>query len=327
MDASFAGRADMISLLLDAGADPNVVSASSSRHTPLTRVCQYHKTIPKHEGHVESLRVLLRRGADASLAAGPLDMRPICYAAMGPLRSLIEVIQGDRSSFDVFDAAVLCDCSQLEEHAEEIDEKLVDHASRTPLHYVAMSGLWKESGIEDSIASTELLLREGVDLRAVQPIPDGGTIFNADALWWCVAYQNNIELARFLLARGASPDSSVYTASFEGDEAMCELLEQYGANWNQRLEGKTPLMDVLTWNRTKSVPWLIEHGADPSIVDDRGRNSLHYAASRGVNNSTLGRLIDAGVDPSAVDRDGKNAMDLAIAKKRKKSIEYLSMHD
>lgn len=324
MDASFAGRGDMISSLLDTGADPNIVSTVSSRHTPLTRICQYHKTIPKHDGHADALRTLLRRGADPSLAAGPHDLRPICYAAMGPLPSLIAAIKEIQRSTDVFDAAVLCDTHGLEANVQEIDERLTDHASRTPLHYVAMSGMWKEIGTVESIASAKLLLRLGVDVKAVQPIPDGGTVFNADALWWCVAFQNNIELATFLLDNGASPDASIYAASFEGDEAMCELLDRHGANWNQQFGGRTPLMDVLNWNRTKLMPWLLEHGADPCMVDDQGRNSLHYAASRGVKNSALGQLIDAGVDPQAVDNEGKRAIDLAREKNRKNVVKYLS---
>ena len=37
MDAAFAGRADLVAILLDAGADPDVVAGTPARHTPLAR--------------------------------------------------------------------------------------------------------------------------------------------------------------------------------------------------------------------------------------------------------------------------------------------------
>ena len=323
MDASFAGRADMVGLLLDAGADPNIVSGNATRHTPLTRICQYHKTIPKHEGHAETLSLLLTRGADPSSLAGPQNLKPLCYAAMGPLKELVDVLERTQLPLNPFDAALLCDIEALKHCADEIDDQLKDGSDRTPLHYLAMSGIWKEQGVEAALECAEYLIERGVDVRGVQPIPDGGTVFHADALWWCVAYQSNFELASLLLAKGASADHSIYAASFDGDEQLCSLLDEHGADWNLPFEGRTPLMDVLAWNRTKIVPWLIEHGADVKTTDDDGLNSLHYAAKRGVNDKTLALLIDAGADPSTRDGDGRTALDHARAKKRKKAIAFL----
>ena len=60
----------MARVLLAAGADPNVKSGTGSRHTPLTRLTQHHTTIPKHDGHAETLETLLAAGADPNLCAG-----------------------------------------------------------------------------------------------------------------------------------------------------------------------------------------------------------------------------------------------------------------
>ena len=74
----------MVQVLLDAGADPDIVSGTGSRHTPLTRVTQYHKTIARHEGHLKTIETLLGAGADPNLAAGPHDFEPLAYAAVAP---------------------------------------------------------------------------------------------------------------------------------------------------------------------------------------------------------------------------------------------------
>ena len=92
VDACFSGQPKLVAVLLDAGADPNVVSGVSSRHTPLTRVCQHHATIPKHSGHRAVLELLLRRGADPNLSAGPHNFLPIVYAAMAPSGEFVETL-------------------------------------------------------------------------------------------------------------------------------------------------------------------------------------------------------------------------------------------
>ena len=57
MDASFAGRADMIAALLDADANPNATAGTPGRHTPLIRAMQPHETIAKHAGHDAAVEV------------------------------------------------------------------------------------------------------------------------------------------------------------------------------------------------------------------------------------------------------------------------------
>ena len=72
MDAAFAGHAPVVAVLLDAGADPNVVSPNSHRHRPLVRASEWKSTIPRTAGHRAVVELLLQRGADPALrnAAG-----------------------------------------------------------------------------------------------------------------------------------------------------------------------------------------------------------------------------------------------------------------
>ena len=78
----------MVRALIAAGADPNVISGTGARHTPLTRLTEHHATIPRHDGHREALVALLEGGANPNLRAGPHHFEPLAYAAMAPAPEL-----------------------------------------------------------------------------------------------------------------------------------------------------------------------------------------------------------------------------------------------
>ena len=279
-DAAFKGSADAIRVLVDHGADVNVVSGTGSRHTPLTRLCQYHSTIPKHAGHVTALEQLLEFGADPDVAAGPLNLRPMCYATMGPLESLVACLQNVRQLSDLWDAAVLCDIDRLRTLAKDRSLNVRDDVGRTPLHYVALSGMYKVLGSDVAIECADCLLGGGIEVDAMQPIPDGSEVFNANALWYSVSWQNHFEMAKHLLEKGASPQPAVFAALWSSDLTICELLDQYGADWDQQFDGMTPLMEMIRYNRVKLIPWLLDKGVDTKVRNNEGQTALDVAVKR-----------------------------------------------
>ena len=323
IDAAFFGRAEFIDLLLKAGADPNVKARTASKHTPLTRVTQHHKTIPKHDGHVAALRLLLDNGSDPKIPGGPLQLTPLTYATMGPEMRFIDVLRTRYEPFNVFHASVLLDTKRLKNLDLSLSENEVDTRGRSPLHYCALSGMWRELGSNISVDCAKHLVSAGEDVDAVEEIQDGSEIFSATPLWYSISYAENIELASYLLSEGADPSPAVFSATFVGRKDFVELLDRYGADWNQRFDGSTPLMDLLTYRRSALVPWLLEHGADVSATDKKGRTPLHIAAEMGINTECIGVLLANGADLSAEDLDGNTPLDLAIKRKRKKAIEFL----
>ena len=85
--------ADMVRALIAAGADPNVISGTGARHTPLTRLTEHHATIPRHDGHREALVALLEGGANPNLRAGPHHFEPLAYAAVAPAQDFIDLLR------------------------------------------------------------------------------------------------------------------------------------------------------------------------------------------------------------------------------------------
>ncbi len=294
MDAAFSGNASCIDVLIKHGADVNIKAGTGAKHTPLTRLCQYHRTIPKHDGHPAALKALLAYGADPRIPAGPLALTPLSYAAMGPLEELVGILAPEMEPLDAHTAAALYDITRLKELAEHRVLDTKDDESRTPLHYVCLSGYHKTRGMQAAIDCVDVLLEQGIEIDTVQPIADGDAVFHATALWYAVSWQGNLEMTKHLLAHGASPGPAVFSSLFEGNIEICRLLDDNGADWNQQFDGATPLIDLMKWKKSKLVPWLLERGVDPSIEDHNGLTALDYARKRKVNADVIELLIERG---------------------------------
>jgi ankyrin repeat protein len=105
------------------------------------------------------------------------------------------------------------------------------------------------------------------------------------------AFAGNIEVARYLLDRGAAIDRRANTRFLN-----------------------TPLQVALLTGQEKMAELLVARGADVRIEQAEGFTALHEAAQIG-NEKVVKLLLDAGADPAARAKDGRTA--LGIARKQR----------
>ena len=174
-------------------------------------------------------------------------------------------------------------------------------------------------------ASARLLLDAGAE---VNPPSKPAPWFKASALFFAV-YANDIETARMLLARGASPSAGMMVAggvvgeirpmdvaAAQYDTPMVNLLLEHGVGVNSASE---PInLTALNWavfaNDITMLRTLIRAGANVNHVDGLGWTPLHWAANVDFGDSAiLAELVKAGAKLEARNKDGDTP--LAVAKK------------
>lgn len=200
---------------------------------------------------------------------------------------------------------------------------LADRHGRTALHLCAgATAAAARRPVSASVATARALLRAGASIDAVQVIPDGGEAFPARPLWHAVARGRNRSLARFLLDAGANPDWCFWAVVWNDDVVTARLLHAHQANLNLTFHGETPLLYATRVHRPRMIRWLLVHGADPNIGDEKGQTPLGVAIQRRHAVAEVEMLLRHGADPDRAASDGTTPRSLA-ARRRDRALAAL----
>jgi ankyrin repeat protein len=321
MDACFNAQQAAVELLLDYGADPNVVSKSTYRYRPLHRTIERKATFPRNENHVAVVKLLLERGADPLLAGTFAQVSAVAVAAFGGDRRFLPLLLERVPDLDLFTAAVLGDLERVRELLDR-DPALAqarDQNGWSALRYCCHSRLGQDdpSTAEALGAIARLLLDRGSPLD--------GCLEAALGL-------NNGDLTELLLQRGAvlRDGDMLNHAACDGAHEALNVLVRYGTDLNktkgtEHHGGYTPFGCTLTMRSQQGAQWFLDQGIDPNYVGGKeGESSLHVAVRSGAGPPLLKLLVDRGADANARDSAGMTPLAAARAKAHKSAIEFLT---
>jgi ankyrin repeat protein len=288
--AARAGHADVVRLLLEAGADPlariwwhgywSALDAASDR---------------EHAEVVRLLEVAAKERHRGELDRGEL----ICEAvASGDAERIAHLLDDDPSLVNVAGIRV---------------RRLGDSSiSRQPLHVaVGMS----------RFDLVDLLLAWGADIEGVRA--DGFRPIHL-ALWedegW--RFRENTAMAGYLIAKGA--EYTITVAASLGDvERVRRLVEEDASRVNfLDTNRRRPLSCAAERGHAEIVRFLLDHGADPNLPErDADRGYALFAVTRQHENVEIARmLLEAGADPYAV-WNASGDVRFALARSRNEALK------
>lgn len=118
------------------------------------------------------------------------------------------------------------------------------------------------------------------------------------------------ELARDLIARGATYDLTVAAALGDADQVKAMLDANPARITEDRPDSRRPLTAAAEFGRMEIVRLLLERGADPTWpdVDESPRGAALHAAARAGNVPMVRLLLEHGADPNGFVDSGGNAV-------------------
>lgn len=260
--------------------------ADNDGETPLYSVAQ--------RGALEKAALLLEAGADPDSRCG--TRRPLHAAADDHMAGMVELLLANgatvhakssdgwtalhyalRGSVDADDTSRAPVVRMLLEKGANPNAR--NRFGATPLHFAA--------GMND-LEIVRLLIDRGARVTAKDsdgstPLHEAITNFELTAN----GYRHRVEIVELLIQKKADVNArtkSGVTPLYEGNGteydnlAALQLLLDHGARVNSKTSwGETALHHAAEWSRTPAVKQLLEHGASPTITDNRGRTPLDLA--------------------------------------------------
>lgn len=310
MNACYSGHAEVVAFLLEIGADPNVLSKSAHHYRPLHRVVEYKKTAPRGPGHLATVEILLKHGADPMMRGAWYRHTAIAVAAMGgELQFVPMLLEKAPKQQDLFTACVLGNekrVGSLMKKDAKAAAGAVDENDWTALQYVVRSNAGKE---DPKVARNLLSIAETL-------IAAGAAV---DGLLDHACWAGNLQMVELLLAHGGKlkDGDTLNHLACDGQFDLLDALVADGVDLEdtrgtEHHGGYIPFGCTLTMRSFKGATWFLDHGADPNKVGGKKKETaLHVAVRSGCGEPLVRLLIERGAKIGAKDIEGATALDIA----------------
>ena len=194
-----------------------------------------------------------------------------------------------------------------------------DKKGRNWLHLCcSIDILERKAKAADSIRTAETLLNAGLEIN--EPASTKGT-WKATALWYSIAFGQNLALSRYLLKRGSDPNHCLWAAVNRDNAPAIRLLIENGAE-DPTSDESSPLLAAIQWGKFAAAEELLRLGADPNFQDRKGMTPLHYLLRKGSDKKHVRMLVKHGARGDLKDERGAMAGDIM---RRKRDSEFRDM--
>ncbi|XP_022237488.1 protein TANC2-like isoform X1 [Limulus polyphemus] len=307
--AAYEGILEMVSMLLEFGADP-----SDTNDFGQDALC-----LASQKGHLEIICLLLTRGAKINQTDKGGQCSLVYAASHGHLEVVSYLVQCDwpldstkgpslaqaaqqslvSGAFSGHSAV----CEFLLDMAEVKINNSDDVTGHTPLTAACLAG-------HKEVCDT--LLRRGAIVSVLNQLGEPPLT--------CAVAEGHWEIAELLLSHKATLEqtdstgkTSLMLAAVEGHLGLLELLLAKGANPDSTdKDGMTALSWASIKGQLQAIQCLLNHGTNINHADKNGRTPLDLAAYNGDPN-IVKLLMDQGAVVEHVDLSGMRPLDRAIS--------------
>lgn len=323
--ACISGSADTVRLLLDAGADPNILDETG--HSALLRAaeqgaCSVVRQLLKRDGvevdacnqdgmspvysasrrgHITVVRALIRAGADVNKSSADC-FSPLHVASQQGFVEVVKELLAAGAQLDHSNGVgqTALHAASDQGYVEVVSQLISAGADVHKRDTKGMSALYMAANASQCDVMRELL-RAGADVNQAEG--DGGTP---------LMQVKDLPCVRMLLNAGANPTATdalgcnaLYYASRRGNlDVLMELLSAGADVRNCDEEGLSALHVSAEGGHCDVARELLRAGADVNKVDDEGVTPI----MRALNVPCVRLLLDAGAIPTLTDTFGYNAL-------------------
>ncbi|CAB0040198.1 unnamed protein product [Trichogramma brassicae] len=216
------------------------------------------------------------------------------------------------------------------------DPNLADADGSTPLHAISQRGKDDDDDLAEIFFGISDYIQQTVKVDALDK---GGRA----PLHWAVR-NGNLKYVESLLRNGADPtlaDPEGYAplhlfCSREHDDGLIDMFFEICGKIRLAVQvnalnklGRTPLHLALRNGKHKMVECLLRNGADPNVVDEEGLTSLHLICGTTYDDNSAERFFQICDDMQltmridALDKLGQTPLHLALGTGKKKMVECL----